>query len=261
MKKDEVSVNRRELTYNDIKTYIDKKPIKDLCLYEFKPQISRSMIDNVLEDLEKNDCKKDFIKKIIIAPENPAHTNVLIYGVCNGKKICFTLTTDFYESVMPYFSKKFSQGKKSDITFILSDIHVDSTNCGVFAIESCKHLNLDDFRKILSNEQENLKKQNVLNHEIFYIKTILLPASLQKYDQQMSNNKLNELKQKYPEEYMKLTSKIKPKNFSTDKYGKEKLPLDTEQINVDNCYNKAASYKRKKIVDLADQKKKENGIG
>lgn len=261
------SPNGRILKYTDIEAYLKQHPIEDLRLYKYdnskydddKYDDKKNPISNALQELEKNDGKQDFLKKIIVAPEQPDHTSFIIYGICNGQKICFTSSNS-----MRCIFEHIANNNNAKINFLLSTIQQDQVNCGVFAIECCKHLSLDDFKKILANREENLDESCIQN--TFTVNTISLPASLQKYDQMMTDDKIKALQEQNPKEYEKLIQKIKKKNFIYKGTSAERKDLFEnlkegtaifDIMNPSDLMNKAASHKRKKIVNLTD-KTKEN---
>ena len=259
------SPNGRILKYTDIKAYLDQHPIKDLKLYKYyadkyddnRYDGKKNPISEALQELEKNDGQQDFLKKIIVAPEKPGHTSFIIYGICNGQKICFTSSNN-----MGCIFEHQEKNNNTKINFLLSTMQQDQVNCGVFAIECCKHLSLDDFEKILADREKNLNEEWLVA-DTFNVNTISLPASLQKYDQMMTDDKIKALQEQDPEKYKELMKKIKKKNFiykgTSDERRKlfENLKEETPMFNVINSsevMNKAASYKRSKITSKAGGK-------
>ena len=203
---------------------------------------------------EASKAEKDFIKKYVITGLTNGHTAAVIYGSYNKKPFFVIPDLD------SFLASCVQELKNNDVDVFTVMLQGDRLNCGVFAIELCKHINMENIKTFIENKTKFQPGRFCKNFSL--VSASYLPNGLLKYNQNKDYNEIS--KQINEDKLNNLLKKIKPENFSTDKYGTEILPLNTAPTeiinNSDKYFNKAASKKNKKIHSLDYKRNNDNEI-
>ena len=169
------------LHFGDIETYLNY--YNDKCIKLKKNNNLKNVIQKIINNDNSDNCeiknildnayediKPNTLKKLILSPQLGEHTFVYIIGNIDNKKIILSTERDF----RPLLDSDIYNN--NNITkFILPKIQHDDESCGVFAIEICKHIDIQEIKDFIKNNNHNSNINRISYKE--------LPKSLLKYTQ------------------------------------------------------------------------------